>query len=119
MAHIHNKPGAAPHMMGMGSEMMKMGPGMMDMSKGMMGPGAMAMGSEMMKMPMSMMQMGGGATARKTAKVVVATGSNHAGRGFIGRLIRNPVVILGLGIAAGVVIYKYRNEIISKKSEPG
>ncbi len=90
MAHINNKQGMAAGMM---KEMM--GPGKMspEMMKGMMGPGM----------------------AREAAKVVViSTGPRHS---FFGRLIRNPVVLIGLGIATGYLIHKYRKDIVSSQDE--
>ena len=104
MAHLDNKTSVASGMMG---------PGMMDMGKGMMGHGVMD------KMP-GMMQMSAGLgreVARGTTKVVVISGSSKAGNRVIGKLVRHPLVILGLGFAAGYLIHKYRNDIISSSSK--
>lgn len=90
MAHINNKQGMAAGMM---KEMMGRGNMSPDMMKGMMGPG---MGKEAAKI------------------VVVSTGSSH---GFFGRLIRNPAVLIGLGIATGYLIHKYRKDIVSSQDE--
>lgn len=133
MAHVHNSKNMASGMMKemmapgkmqpgmmkgmMGSEMMK---GMMEsgMMKEMMGPGDM-MGSEMMQGmmgPGGMMGHGMGKEAAKgTVKVVVATAGRQARHGFFGRLVRNPVVLLGTGIVAGYLIHKYRKEILTEK----
>jgi hypothetical protein len=37
----------------------------------------------------------------------------QTGRNVMGKLIRNPLVMLGLGIAAGVTLHKYRKEILA------
>jgi len=37
----------------------------------------------------------------------------QTGRNVMGKLIRNPLVMLGLGIAAGMTIHKYRKEIVA------
>lgn len=102
MAHITNKQGVA-------SSMMKMSPEMME---GMMGSEMMGMGSDMMK---GMMGSGmGNRAARETAKVVIVTGGSRARQGILGRLIRNPLVLVGLGFAAGYMIYEYRKDIVSE-----
>ncbi len=100
MAHITNKQDAAssmlkmvPGMKGMGPEMMKMSPEMM---KGMMGPGM------------------SNRAARETIKVVVIAGGSRARQGILGSLIKNPFVLVGLGFAAGYMIYKYRKDIGSE-----
>jgi hypothetical protein len=45
-----------------------------------------------------------------TGALVVAAGP--AGRGFLGRLLTHPLVMFGLGAAAGYLAYKYRKEIV-------
>ena len=67
-----------------------------------------------------MMQMGSGMgreVARGTTKIVVISGSSKAGNRVIGKLVRHPLIIIGLGFAAGYLIHKYRNEIISSASK--
>lgn len=93
MAHLNNKQGMA---VGMMKEMMgpgKIGPGMMspEMMKNMMGSGM----------------------GRETANVIVVTAGTGSSHGFLARLIRNPAVLIGLGIATGYLIHKYRKEIVS------
>jgi hypothetical protein len=42
----------------------------------------------------------------------VATASNVAGRSFMSSIVRHPVVLLGIGVAIGYTVHKYRKEII-------
>ena len=42
----------------------------------------------------------------------VATASAPAGRSFLGKVIRHPLVLFGLGVAVGYTVHKYRKEII-------
>jgi hypothetical protein len=42
--------------------------------------------------------------------MIVAT--SPAGRGFLGRLLTHPLVMFGLGAAAGYLAYRYRKEIV-------
>jgi len=35
------------------------------------------------------------------------------------RLVRHPLLVFGLGVVAGVVVYKYRKHIISSAVEAG
>lgn len=100
MAHISDTQGMATGMM---KEMM--GPGKMNskMMKAMMGPGEI-MGSGT-----------GREATRGTAKIVVVAIGSGAKQSFFGKLIQNPVVLIGAGIVAGYLIHKYRKEIISEK----
>jgi hypothetical protein len=43
---------------------------------------------------------------------LLATGGYIAGRGLLGGLLRNPLVLLAAGVAAGYFAHKYRKEII-------
>jgi len=55
--------------------------------------------------------MAGGAAAATGA--LVAVSSHNTRKGIIKTLGRHPVVVFGLGMAAGYLIHKYRKEIIS------
>ena len=46
------------------------------------------------------------------ATAVAASTIMHAGKGVIATLARHPLVLLGLGVAAGYFTHKYRKEII-------
>jgi len=55
-----------------------------------------------------------------TGALVVA--ASPAGRGFLGRLLTHPLVMFGLGAAAGYFAYRYRKEIVDaamRASEAG
>lgn len=43
---------------------------------------------------------------------LLATGGYVAGRGLLGGLLRNPLVLLAAGVAAGYFAHKYRKEIL-------
>lgn len=43
---------------------------------------------------------------------VVATASAKAKKSFLGKVFSHPLVLFGLGLAAGYAIHKYRKEII-------
>lgn len=84
--------------------------------------GGMAMGSrmgEMMEMcPMMGMEMGPMMAApanpmKPAAAIAVVTAGVNPGRSLLRRLARNPWVWFGLGVAAGILIHRYRKEIIS------
>ena len=52
---------------------------------------------------------------------VVSAGSS-AGRSFMGRIFKHPLVLFGLGVALGFTVHKYRKEIIdaaNRASEKG
>ncbi len=113
MAHVHGAAGAAQ----MGKSAAKAaGQGM----SGMMGEGMSGMMGEMMKQGM-MSQVAKAAPAavsfHNVAKGAAATGaiataSAPVGRSFVGRILRHPLVLFGLGIAVGYTVHKYRKEII-------
>ena len=52
----------------------------------------------------------GMAAPMATGALIVA--ASPAGRGFLARLITHPLVMFGLGAAAGYFAYKYRKEIV-------
>ncbi len=96
-------------MMGMGSmmegmgEVMEMCPMMMEEMGKMMGP--MAMGNPNPMKP--------------AAAIAVVTASANPGRSLVHRLARNPWVWFGLGLAAGILIHRYRKEIIATAVKVG
>jgi hypothetical protein len=47
------------------------------------------------------------------ATAVAASTIIQTGKGVMSTLARNPLVMFGLGIASGFLVYKYRKEIIS------
>ncbi|MGI9211859.1 MAG: hypothetical protein ACR2HF_05250 [Methylococcaceae bacterium] len=57
--------------------------------------------------------MGGMAGGAAATGALVAVSSHNTRKGIIQTLSRNPVVVFGLGMAAGYLIHKYRKEIIS------
>ena len=58
------------------------------------------------------MMMGSDVGSRLAAGGLMATGGYVAGRGLLGGLLRNPLLLLAAGIAAGYFAHKYRKEII-------
>jgi hypothetical protein len=92
--------------------------------QGMTGEGMSGMMGEMMKQGMmgqaanftpaaaSFHNLAKGAAASGAA----ATASSTTGRSFVGKLLRHPLVLFGLGVAVGYAIHKYRKEIIDSAS---
>ena len=81
--------------------------------------GKMDMGS-MMKEGMGPMMMGGMGSMMKTPGVAtgaVVTAGSAAGKSVLKKVFTHPVVLFGLGVAAGYLIYKYRKSIISTAEE--
>lgn len=98
-------------MEGMG-EMMEMCPMMMEEMGEMMGP--------MTGMRMGPMAMGNPANPMKpAAAIAVVTASASPSRSLWRRLSRNPWVWFGLGVAAGILIHRYRKEIIATAVKVG
>jgi hypothetical protein len=46
-------------------------------------------------------------------KKSVASATVHSGSRLVSNIARHPVLVFGLGIAAGYLVYRYRKEIIS------
>ncbi len=105
MAHVHgdkSKVTQAAKMAGMG---------MMENMK-MMGPGPHGpMMGEMMH--------GAGNAAGHIAKGAAVTVTVKKGGTLMTRLARHPLLVFGLGVAAGIVVYKYRKQIISTAMRAG
>lgn len=55
--------------------------------------------------------------AAATGAMVAAT--QHSGTSFMSALSRHPLVVFGLGLAAGFAIHKYRKEIIAAATRIG
>ena len=96
---------------------------MMDSSMGKMGMGPImgeGMGP-MMKMGEGMAQVmkhsktPGVATGIATG--AVASAGSSAGKSVIGKFFTHPLVLFGLGVAAGYYIHKYRKSILSTSDE--
>ncbi|BCX81224.1 hypothetical protein MIT9_P0802 [Methylomarinovum caldicuralii] len=62
-----------------------------------------------MMMEMHPMMHGAGNPGAHVVKAAVVT----TGGGLMSRLSRHPLLMFGLGVVAGVVVYKYRKEIIA------
>jgi hypothetical protein len=90
---------------------------MMDsaMGKMVMGPMMGGMGSMMNNGMGPMMKSPGVATG--VASGVVASAGASAGKSVIKKIFTHPLVIFGLGVAAGYYLYKYRKPIISASDE--
>ncbi len=103
MAEPAGKMAKPAAMMGMGSmmegmgEMMEMCPMMMEEMGKMMGP----------------MAMGNPNPLKPTAAIAVVTASANPGTSLLRRLAKNPWVWFGLGLVAGILIHRYRKEIIA------
>ncbi len=88
-------------MEGMGEMMEKM----MEMHPSMMG--------------MRPMMMGNPANPVKPAAVTIVAAASNPGRSLLHRLARNPWVWFGLGVAAGILIHRYRKEILATAVKVG
>ncbi|GAB6068314.1 hypothetical protein JCM13664_16330 [Methylothermus subterraneus] len=94
-------------------------PSQMGMTMGGMGE-MMEMCSSMMGMEMGPMMMGNSANPMKpAAAIAVVTASANPGKSLLKRLARNPWVWFGLGVAAGILIHRYRKEIIATAVKVG
>lgn len=50
-------------------------------------------------------------------KKSVTSATVHSGRKLMGNIAKHPVLVFGLGVAAGYLVYKYRKEIISSTTK--
>ncbi|MDO9138910.1 MAG: hypothetical protein Q7U38_01100 [Methylobacter sp.] len=48
---------------------------------------------------------------------VVSSTVVHTGKKLMGNVAKHPVLVFGLGLAAGYLVYKYRKEIISSTTK--
>ena len=90
MAHLNSNTNLVPRMMGMHSNMMKMSPEMMQ----------------------SMMPSGTGKnTVQGATKVLIVTkGAANFRHTLLGSIIRHPYTLIGLGLVAGYLMHKYREQ---------
>ena len=134
MAHVHGEKAATQikAFVNAGTaKMMDPAMGKMGMDSMMhegMGPMMGGMGSMMKEGMEPMMKMGEGMTqvmkhaktpgvATGVATGAVATAGANAGKSVIRKIFTHPLVLLGLGVAAGYYIHKYRMSIISAADE--
>jgi hypothetical protein len=111
MAHVHGTQmveSAAKAARGANTPMM-----MGEMMGGKMG----AMMEQGAGMNMAEMMAHRGMAAAATGAAVTATSA--AKHSLIGRLIRNPWVVFGTGLAVGYLVHKYRQEIIDTATRAG
>jgi hypothetical protein len=109
MAHVHGAAGAAK---AAGAHaMMNHGSGAMGAMMEHAGHVMDHAGHMMASMPKH------GATLAKGAAVtgaaVAATATSSTGKGFMSALSKHPLLVFGLGVAAGYFAHKYRKEIIA------
>ena len=50
-------------------------------------------------------------------KKSVTSATVHSGRRLMSNIAKHPVLVFGLGVAAGYMVYKYRKEIISSTTK--
>ena len=55
----------------------------------------------------------GHAMGKQIMKGSMASATVKSGGKLMSKLVKHPVLIFGLGLAAGYVVYKYRKEIVS------
>ncbi|QJD29313.1 hypothetical protein [Methylococcus geothermalis] len=109
MAHVHGGKTMAEAAMGAGAARAMehgMGPMMAGM-EGMMNHGAMQGARHLVQSSHNV-----AAVAKGAAVGAAATAGTHAGRSLFKRVFTHPLVLFGLGMAAGYYIHKYRKEII-------
>lgn len=64
------------------------------------------------QMPAMMNSMGQMMSHPMAGGAMMAAGGYAAGRGLLGGMFRNPLVVLAAGVAAGYLVFKYEKEII-------
>jgi hypothetical protein len=55
--------------------------------------------------------------SKEVLKGSMATATVHSGSKLMKNIAKHPVLVFGLGILAGYVVYKYRKEIISSTTK--
>jgi hypothetical protein len=50
-------------------------------------------------------------------KKTMTSATVHSGRRLMSNVTKHPVLVFGLGLAAGYLVYKYRKEIISSTTK--
>lgn len=56
---------------------------------------------------------GAHAMGKQIAKGSMASATVKSGGKLVSKIVKHPVLVFGLGLAAGYVVYKYRKEIVS------
>ena len=51
--------------------------------------------------------------AKKVVKGSIVSSTVHTGSRLMGNVAKHPVLVFGLGLVAGYLVYKYRKEIVS------
>lgn len=69
------------------------------------------------QMPQMMSNMGQMMAHPMASGAMMAAGGYAAGKGLLGGLLRNPLVVLAAGVAAGYLVFKYEKEIIQTVSK--
>ena len=54
--------------------------------------------------------------AKEVVKGSIVSSTVHTGRRLMSNVTKHPVLVFGLGVVAGYLVYKYRKEIISSTS---
>ncbi|MDF9391461.1 MULTISPECIES: hypothetical protein [Methylococcus] len=107
MAHVHGGKTMTEAAMGAAKAMEHGMMGPMAGMEGMMSHGAMVGARHLVQSSHNV------ATVAKGAAVgAAATAGTHTGRSLFKRIFTHPLVLFGLGMAAGYYIHKYRKEII-------
>ena len=55
--------------------------------------------------------------AKEVVKGSIVSSTVHTGRRLMSNVAKHPVLVFGLGVVAGYLVYKYRKEIISSTSK--
>jgi hypothetical protein len=111
MAHVHGAAANGAAQLGK-SAAKAAGQGMSGMMGEMMKQGMTGQAANSAPAAVSFHNLAKGAAASGAA----ATASSTTGRSFVGKLLRHPLVLFGLGVAVGYAIHKYRKEIIDSAS---
>lgn len=74
------------------------------------------MGQAASQMPQMMGNMGQMMAHPMAGGAMLAAGGYAAGKGLLGGLLRNPLVFVAAGLAAGYLLHKYEKEIVETVS---
>jgi hypothetical protein len=55
--------------------------------------------------------------SKEIVKGSVASATTHTGRKLMNNVAKHPILVFGLGVVAGYLVYKYRKEIISSTTK--
>ena len=111
MAHVHGQKAATQIMPVVNAGTAKM----MDATMAKMGMGPMMKMGEGMAQVMKHAKTPG--VAKSVASSAVATAGASAGKSVVRKIFTHPLVLIGLGVAVGYYIHKYRMSIISASDE--